>query len=52
MPIEGENVLMETEFCQLVHKRSFNVAIGYKIREKIVEKYLFNGCKPKSIIFK
>ena len=51
-PIEGETVLLETEFLSNEsQEKFFNVAIAdNKIRKKIVEKFLINGCKPKSII--
>ncbi len=50
--IESENVLLESEFLSIEsQEKFFNVAISdYKIREKVAEKFLFNGCKPKSII--
>lgn len=51
-PIADENVVLETEFLSIQsQERFFNVAIAdCKLREKIVNKFLLNGCKPKAII--
>lgn len=51
MPIGGETVIAESEFLQdTSDEKFFNVAIAdYKIRKKVVEKYVDSGCHPLSI---
>ena len=49
--IDGVTSLLEAEFLANKLKKLFNVAIGdYKIRKKVVEKFLLEGCEPVSII--
>jgi len=49
--IDGVTTLLETEFLANKLKKLFNVAIAdYKVRKKVVEKFLLEGCEPVSII--
>ena len=50
--IKGNVEMLEQDFFEnKSQKKFFNVAIAdYKIRRKVVEKYILEGCKPISII--
>ncbi len=52
--ITDSTAMLELDFLEKnAQEKFFNVAIAdYKIRKKVVEKYLSNGCKPVSIISK
>ena len=52
--ITDSTAMLELNFLEKnAQEKFFNVAIAdYKIRKKVVEKYLSNGCKPASIISK
>tara|TARA_B100001564_G_C20383252_1_gene553300 strand:+ start:52 stop:699 length:648 start_codon:yes stop_codon:yes gene_type:complete len=52
--ITDSTAMLELNFLEKnAQEKFFNVAIAdYKIRKKVVEKYLSNGCKPVSIISK
>jgi sugar O-acyltransferase (sialic acid O-acetyltransferase NeuD family) len=51
-PIKGNVVMLEQDFLENnSQEKFFSVAIAdYKVRKKVVEKYLSAGCKPISII--
>ena len=50
--ITGNVAMVEQEFLEIKsQEKFFNVAIAdYKIRKKVVEKYILEGCKPISIM--
>lgn len=52
--IIGETVLLQADFLSIKSmEKLFNVAIAdYKVRKKVVEKFLQEGCEPISIISK